>query len=300
MQALKTHFRISLVLCTLLVAGVCVSIDSSAQGPQAEKVQGIEHLLELTPQLYSGARPQSKADFQQLQHLGIETVVCVDGIAPRQEQLNKYNLKLIHLPTSYSGFSNQTLRSLAYVANKETGKVFVHCHHGKHRGPAAACVLGALQKELTVAQGVQVLTRAKTNPQYHGLWSAVTSMTPEKISQLHQNAPAHLPENASVPILTAPMIDLQLGLKAIDQPKLTQDDFKAAMLLLEEGSVETTRVSQRHPYYQAKGFQQSVVQMNQLIKQLKSLPENDPQQQTELLKQLKQQCAACHAAYRGR
>src|SRR5690606_25989504 len=58
------------------------------------------------------------------------------------------------------------------------GPIFVHCHHGKHRGPTAAA-LGALATEgWDVDRALGWLKQAGTSPQYPGLFATVRSFRP--------------------------------------------------------------------------------------------------------------------------
>ena len=63
--------------------------------------------------------------------------------------------------------------ALTRVMREATGSVYVHCHHGKHRGPAAAAICGRAAGSLDQAAATRLLELAQTSPDYDGLWRDV-------------------------------------------------------------------------------------------------------------------------------
>ena len=73
------------------------------------------------------------------------------------------------------------------------GPVFVHCHHGKHRGPAAAAVCAMTTEGWDKARAQLWLGQAGTDPRYKGLFATVDRFTPR---QPPRRQPRRLPHAA--------------------------------------------------------------------------------------------------------
>jgi len=86
----------------------------------------------------SGGQPDGEAAFQELHRLGVKTVISVDGAAPDLELAKKYGLRYVHLPHGYDGIPEPRVQELAKAVRDLEGPIYIHCHHGKHRSPAAA------------------------------------------------------------------------------------------------------------------------------------------------------------------
>ena len=102
---------------------------------------GSEHLpnsYRVTEKMISGGQPDGEAGFRELRDLGVKTIVSVDGAKPDVELAKKYGLRYVHLPHGYDGISDVRLKELAKAVRDLPGTIYIHCHHGKHRSPAAA------------------------------------------------------------------------------------------------------------------------------------------------------------------
>ena len=124
-----------------------------------------------------GAEPVGDAAFAALAAAGVRTVVSVDG-KPPDAAAKKFALRVVHVPVGYDGVPADAALALTRVMREATsgesaGPVYVHCHHGKHRGPAAAAVCGMAAGELDRAAAVHLLEDAGTGRNYPGLWESV-------------------------------------------------------------------------------------------------------------------------------
>ena len=102
----------------------------------------------LHPRVISGGQPEGEQAFARLKELGVKTVISVDGARPEVELARKYGLRYVHLPHGYDGVPDERASELAKAVRDLPGPVYIHCHHGKHRSPAAAtvaCVAAARQ-----------------------------------------------------------------------------------------------------------------------------------------------------------
>jgi hypothetical protein len=85
------------------------------------------------------------------------------------------------LPHGYDRIPQARLYELAKAVRELEGPIYIHCHHGKHRSPAAACVVAGL---IPVANALPVLEIAGTSPHYKGLFESVGSAKPRSTAEL--------------------------------------------------------------------------------------------------------------------
>ena len=149
---------------------------------QLQETTSLKNVYLLTGKLYSGAEPTDRAAYEELQSMGIRTLISVDAIPPNTSLAAEYNIRVIHLPIGYDGISDQRIKELAFAIQSSSKPVYVHCHQGKHRGPAAICAgalaLGIIDHE----QADAFMTKAGTSESYTGLWSAVEGV--EKLATI--------------------------------------------------------------------------------------------------------------------
>ena len=104
-------------------------------------------------------------------------MISVDGAQPQVELARKYGLRYVHLPHGYDGVSEKRAQELAKAVRDLPSPIYIHCHHGKHRSPAAATVAcvgaGLLQRD----QGLSVLRTAGTSDHYEGLYDSAEQGT---------------------------------------------------------------------------------------------------------------------------
>ena len=135
----------------------------------------LDNAHRLTPKIIAGAEPAGEAAFQALKDLGVKTVISVDGAKPNVELGAKYGLRYVHLPIGYDGVPVDRGKELAKAFDELEGPIYVHCHHGKHRAPAAAavaCVVGGL---FTNDEALAAMKEFGTGENYIGLWAAAKS-----------------------------------------------------------------------------------------------------------------------------
>jgi protein tyrosine phosphatase (PTP) superfamily phosphohydrolase (DUF442 family) len=160
--------------------------------PVAMENEQIHRLMQLKEGMYSGALPVGDAAFAELAALGIKTIVCVDGARPDLEAAARHGLSYIHVPIGYDGIDRDTSNAFARVAQEVEGPLYFHCHHGKHRGPAAAAIALRAATGCTTQEALAVLEVAGTSRDYPGLWRDVAGWTPptadEVLPELHEVA----------------------------------------------------------------------------------------------------------------
>ena len=145
---------------------------------QPEDRPGLHNVVHVSRTIYSGGEPHGEEAFQELARMGIKTVVSVDGAMPAVDAAERYGLRYVHIPIGYDGVSPEAGLSFAQVAREAKGPVYIHCHHGKHRGPAAAAVVMLACGEGDHADARELLQVAGTSPEYDGLWRDVAAYKP--------------------------------------------------------------------------------------------------------------------------
>jgi hypothetical protein len=99
----------------------------------------------------------------------------------------------------------QALR-IAKAVRDLPGPFYIHCHHGKHRGPAAAAVAHlCLDERCGVEAAVAEMRRAGTDPHYKGLYEAPKQFHRPTATELAR-VPADFPEVAPVAALAQVMV----------------------------------------------------------------------------------------------
>jgi protein tyrosine phosphatase (PTP) superfamily phosphohydrolase (DUF442 family) len=137
------------------------------------EVAGLHNVYRLTDKLYSGSSPDGDTGFASLQQLGIQTIISVDGARPDVEAAHKFGMRYIHLPIGYDGVPHDQGLRIAKAVRDLPGPVYIHCHHGKHRGPAAAAVAHlCLDEKCNVETALAEMRRAGTDSHYTGLYAA--------------------------------------------------------------------------------------------------------------------------------
>lgn len=139
-----------------------------------------EVLAQVTERVWFGSEPVAPESFRELRELGIKYVVSVDGATPKVEAARREGLRYVHIPFGYDGIPEVSALSLARVMREAGGDpVFIHCHHGKHRGPAGAAIAcRAADSDFTSEDAVELIRGAGTSPDYDGLWRDVEAFEP--------------------------------------------------------------------------------------------------------------------------
>lgn len=159
------------LLLLLLLGCSPKPVPTTAVAPEAHEVAGVHNLHRVAPNLWSGSSPEGDAGFMSLKSLGVKTVISVDGARPDVAAAEKQGIRYVHLPVGYHGIGRDRALELAKAVRDLPGPVYVHCHHGKHRGPAAiAAIQLCLDPSFTPEQAEGWMTQAGTDPRYKGLF----------------------------------------------------------------------------------------------------------------------------------
>jgi protein tyrosine phosphatase (PTP) superfamily phosphohydrolase (DUF442 family) len=178
---------------------------TTAQAPTGDW-PGLHNVLPVTDKLLSGSSPDNDDGFRSLQVLGVRTIISVDGSKPDVESARRFGLRYVHLPIGYDGVPREQALRIAKAVRDLPGKVYIHCHHGQHRGPAAAAVARlCLDESCPVEAAVDLMRRAGADPHYAGLYASARDLrrpSPDELDRI----PDNFPEVAPVPALAGQMV----------------------------------------------------------------------------------------------
>ncbi|MEE2940967.1 MAG: sulfur transferase domain-containing protein [Planctomycetota bacterium] len=139
---------------------------------------GIQNVFRLSDRIISGSEPHDAEALAQLAAWGVRTVISVDGKAPDLEGAAAAGLEYVHIPVRYGGITEDEVMQIAKSFRELEAPFYVHCFHGRHRGPAAAAIgrvaLDGLERDVAIAEMRQWCSTAA---KYEGLYSTVATAT---------------------------------------------------------------------------------------------------------------------------
>jgi protein tyrosine phosphatase (PTP) superfamily phosphohydrolase (DUF442 family) len=199
-----SRFPVCLALVALAWAESLPALDASDDG--RIDAPGLHNVFRLTDRLFSGSSPDGEEGFRSLARLGIKTIISVDGARPDVALARKYGLQYVHLPVGYDGIPREQALRITRAVRDLPEPVYIHCHHGQHRGPAAAAVARLfLDDRCPVEVAQAILRRAGTDPAYQGLYAAPKQLQRPSPGELNR-VPADFPEVTRVGALAEIMV----------------------------------------------------------------------------------------------
>lgn len=271
-----------------------------AADPAPIEVPGIHNAFLVNEHLISGSQPENDAAFAELARLGVKTIVSVDSAKPDIATARKFGLCYIHLPFGYDGIPSARVAELARAAMASGGAIFVHCHHGKHRGPAAVAVMCEATAGWTPERAEAWLRQAGTADDYPGLYRAAREfrpVSPDVLARL-----GNLPEVAKTPEIMDTMVSLDEHfelLKTAQKSGWKTPPAEAATLLWEQlREIARAENTAKRP----DDYRQNLTDSEQAAEALRTslrAPSPDSVALDNALKNVGQTCTACHKAYRN-
>ncbi|QDT42288.1 hypothetical protein Pan241w_23710 [Gimesia alba] len=258
---------------------------------------GLHNVFQIDDQVYSGSGPEGKQSFDALKKMGIKTIISVDGTQPNLKLAKAAGMKYIHIPIGYDGISEDASLSFLRAAKEVKGPVYIHCHHGRHRGPAAAAMVGLCRGSLDKQRALLFLGQAGTSKDYSGLWKDIRQFqVPAEGTPLPE-----LVESAPVEPMVTAMAQIshyyeELLKKAEGTPRDEKNAMRISVLLREEFHESLRKHSDDYDDTFKKWMRESEMEIKQLEAELK---QGNQKQVSARLKQFKSQCKRCHKAYRN-
>ena len=281
--------------------------------PEKLGAPGLPNAYRLHPRVISGGQPAGDEAFATLKELGVKTVISVDGARPEVELAKKYGLRYVHLPHGYDGVPDERARELAKAVRDLPGLVYIHCHHGRHRSPAAAAVACVAAGLLAPEQALSVLMAAGTSENYCGLYQSAQAAR-RLDDKLLDELRVEFPETVKVPPIADAMVQIEHthdhlkqfaggGWRHLEK----QPDLEPAheALLLKEHYRELARTEDVQK--QSAAFRQLLAESERTAESLEVLlndwktagrPEPAPASITKTFTAASQHCATCHQKFR--
>jgi protein tyrosine phosphatase (PTP) superfamily phosphohydrolase (DUF442 family) len=271
----------------------------------------LPNAFRITENILSGGLPEGSIAFEELRQLGVRTIISVDGAKPDVEIAEKFGMRYVHLPHGYDGIGEERILQIAKAVQELPGPVYIHCHHGKHRSPAAAAVAAISLQLVSREQAIQVLATVGTSPEYRGLYESVRNARPRTPEEI-QAIPSDFPCTAKLPELAESMVAMERTLHRLQLAQKTGWSMVASdpdidpahqALLLRELCTELLRTDSVKKL--SKNFedlmQQAETQATALEESLRGpnarKTENHPTL-TTLLNAVQDNCTSCHRQFR--
>ncbi len=299
--------QLILAAAILAIAPLFVTADPPNPAP-FKKIESnrLPNAFWLTDKVISGGVPDGDEAFGELKELGVKTILSVDGARPDLAATKKYVLRYVHLPFGYNGIPSERVLELAKAVRDLPGPIYVHCHHGKNRSPAAAatvCVtLGALDKAAALA----VLKTTGTAAGLRGLFQAVESARPVEPSVLDK-LKVEFPESVDMPPLTDAMVavdeihDHLLKAAAAgwrppaDKPEL-EPAHEADLLSEQFAALLTSKETEQQPQPFQEFLRVGIASARDLAADIRA--GRDTKQLGPALEKVSNNCKDCHQKYR--
>jgi len=266
---------------------------------------GLHNFKRWSDHISQGAQPDPETGFASLQALGFKTVLTVDGSRPDVETAKHYGLKYVHVPVGYDGITADEQARIIKAVGDSDGPVYVHCHHGLHRGPAAAAI---------AREGVEGVSNEEANaglketcsPDYTGLYRDVLAFQAPSAATLA--ALPELPEAIRPAGLRAAMVAVDMHWDLMKACKEAGWDVPADhpdVVPMHEATIlkEALREVGRLDEGKAKGddFLAQLARAETAATKLETvLRGTDTAAATAAFAEVKASCAACHSTYRDK
>lgn len=307
------------IVCGCLIMAGCAedkqpspAVAAKHAAPEKLDVKYLPNAYRLHEKVISGGLPEGDEAFAELESLGVKTVISVDGAKPKVELARKHGMRYVHLPHGYNGVPEARAKELAKAVRDFDGPIYIHCHHGKHRSPAAATVACIGAGLLSPADSQNILKTAGTSENYRGLYQSAESARRLDDALLDQLS-AEFPETAKLPAMAEAMVNVEhhhdhvKELASADWKKLAKHpDLDAAheALLLHEAFTELLRT--KEVQNQPERFQQLMREAESTSKELEATlrgqeiegvaPSKDSASQ--IFTRITNNCQACHREFR--
>ncbi len=301
----------------ILAATLCASLATWSRSSVAQELlpgplpiaarpvdfPSLHNVVRLSEKLYSGGVPEGADGFEALRRLGIRTIITVDGAPPDVELARARGMRYVHIPFGYDACPSPVANVLVKAVRELPGPVFIHCHHGKHRSPAAAAMVRIALDGISNEQAVREMERAGTGKNYTGLYADVRTYRPPTPAQLDALKVTYREVAPTEPMVDAMVrievrFDRLIKLQKRDWKPQPGEDPAHEALQLQELFTELNRTQEvrRKP----DDFRRWVAEGEQAGKSLEtSLRNGDANRAGVSLGQLAVGCGSCHARYRN-
>lgn len=280
--------------------------DATPAGPNTKlDLPGVPNVYQWTDKIISGACPEGDAGFKALAEHGVKTIITVDGAFPDVDLALKYGMRYVHIPVEYSGITQEEALNIVRAVRDLPGPIFIHCHHGKHRSPAAAALAAIALSGFDNAKAEAALKQAGTGVNYKGLWANAHNFKKPTDAELNK-ADNNFPAKAKLEGLAEQMVhvdnrwDTLNAVKAVNWGVPANDpdtDPPHEALLLREAFAESARtdLAKKFPADFLKQMAAAETAAGALEDALRAKDSVKAQMAFDVVKA---SCTSCHAVYR--
>jgi protein tyrosine phosphatase (PTP) superfamily phosphohydrolase (DUF442 family)/cytochrome c556 len=281
--------------CMSAAAGTPAATQPSAASLVPIQDPHLPNARRVNEKLICGGQPEGTEGFARLQAMGVKTIISVDGIKPNVELAYQFGMRYVHLPFGYDAVPKEQGQAIAKAIDELPGPIYIHCHHGKHRSPAAAAVACVYNGMLQPSEAEALLAIFGTGDR---------PVDPKTLAELKVD----FVETAKIPPLADAMVNVD---RAFDSLKLMQKagwkaspahadwDPSHAALQLEELLQEIGRSDSVKS--KPDDFKHRLGEAQQAARSLEdALSARRPATAAmdAALKEVANSCAACHKDYR--
>jgi hypothetical protein len=267
----------------------------------------LHNVYHLSDNIISGSEPHGEAAIKRISEMGVKTILSVDGKVPDAETAAKYGMRYVHVPIQYKGMTEDEVLKIAKTFREADGPFYVHCFHGKHRGPAGAAVgrmvLDCADREEVLAEMRQWCGTAQ---KYEGLYQTVATApmpTEAQTRGLRWDMPAAHPFGGlrEAMIQTARHFD-NLKLLAANEwkkdpehPDLDAGNEAAIVHGIFAGANKLDEMKKRPDDF--RGWMASTEQDSAAL--VAAVKADDARAANQAFGRIKKTCGACHSSYRN-
>jgi len=293
--------RMLLFLLGSMLLGCSRSVPSThIASPQAVSTNAIENAFLVREGIYSGGSPEGDASFAELQKLGIRTIITVDGAQPDVFRAERLGMRYVQLPVGYDGIPQAQAERIAKAVRDLPRPIYIHCHHGKHRGPAAvAAALLCIDPTYTADDATKWMNLAGTDPKYRGLIELPQRLKRPTTAELDR-VDSNFSSIATVPDFIALMVKIDErwdALKASQKKQWTIGEPIRSAVLLAEHYRESHRTNEA--MQKGESFQKLLQQAERDAEGLhKALQAKDTARANAAYAIVESGCSSCHKTYR--
>lgn len=312
MRTFKSKMAIAIILACVGCAPPSPEFELPPE-PNRIVTEHLPNAVRVSEKVISGGLPADDAAFAELASLGVKTVISVDGAKPDVEAAGRHGLRYVHLPHGYDGIPEPRAQELAKAVRDLEGPIYIHCHHGKHRSPAAAAVACVSAGLVSPDRAIAILKLAGTSEKYRGLYQSAESarrLEPELLDALDVEfrAMVELPPLADAMVAIEHTHDHLHEFAAADWAQLREHpDLDAAheALLLREHFTELLRAD--YVQDEPDAFRQYLIDSEAAALELenglnawKKAADRSPPPAlfATALERITTNCSACHAEFR--
>ena len=283
------------------------------QAPVPLDIPSLHNVFRLSETIISGGEPDDDPGFAAIAALGVRTILSVDGKSPDAEAAALHGLSYVHVPIRYRGISDDELLRISKAFRELPGPFYVHCFHGRHRGPAAAAVGRLVTDGASRLQSLAEMRQwCGTSSKYEGLYQTIAraelpdAATTEAYECDFPEAHAHagfrsLMVEASRAFETLTSMEKNNWAVPDDHPDLDPVNESAILTNLFSAAAELKEVRA-----EPKDFRQWIEQsreqsatLRELLTGIRRSGGHDWKPASDAYRALKTTCSACHTSYRN-